>query len=202
MCDLFVLFCCCLTKLIINIYFKFRYSLVSTPISNDIVCTRRGDYSTSTKITEVHDNNQNDNHLTVALAFKYGLLLLAALSLPVILFKMFILPMAILTSLKMISLVNSLLLGSLLLKYKWAHAQSLDNNHGGPTGHGNGGNGNNGVNGGGTAGGGTASPSSSLGNRIELGYVDSNSDKLKSFQLHTNTHLIMFCLSACMFQFF
>lgn len=87
----------------------------------------------------------------MGLAFKYGLLFLAALTLPLILFKMFILPMALLTGLKMISLVNSLLLGSLLLKYK--HGQ-----HGHHHGHGSGGynaNGQGGVNGGGINGGST-----------------------------------------------
>lgn len=153
-----------------------RYSFVSAPLSSEIVCTRRGDYSTSTKVTEIHDNPQQNSHLTVAIAFKYGLLLLAALLLPVILFKMFILPMAILTSLKMISLVNSFLLGSLLLKYKWAHAQAIEN---GGNNHGNGNGGHTGPGGiiGPTGNGGMNGPTgiarpTALGNRIELGYDD------------------------------
>lgn len=91
--------------------------------------------------------------------------------------------MAILTSLKMISLVNSFLLGSLLLKFKWAQAQALENElHGnGAHGHGNAGghgttagggpiiHGGTGVLGGnGIVHGGVSNPL--LGNRIELGY--------------------------------
>lgn len=99
---------------------------------HDIVCVRRGDYSPSPKATESHDS-QSSNQLTIAIAFKYGLLLLAALTVPVILFKMFIIPMALLASLKLISLVNSALLGSLLLKYKWGH--QYGHGHHGHEGH-------------------------------------------------------------------
>lgn len=145
---------------------------MTAPISNDVICTRRGDYSTSTKVTEVHEH-PSSNPLTIALGFKYGLILLAALTVPIIIFKMFILPMAILTSLKMISLVNSLLLGSLLLKYKWGHQHGQSHDHHGHVSHGNHGNVHQNV-GHGTGGGSgsMAVPStpSSLGNRIEIEY--------------------------------
>lgn len=85
--------------------------------SNDLVCTRRGDH-TQTRIT-VSDHGET-NGLKIALIIKYGLAILAALILPVLLFKLFILPFKILLGLKAISLLNSLLLGSLLLKYKFS----------------------------------------------------------------------------------
>ncbi|XP_055325552.1 uncharacterized protein LOC129579469 [Sitodiplosis mosellana] len=92
-----------------------EWSIVNAPLTSDLVCTRRGDHS-QTKIT-VSDHNTG---LTVALLIKYGFVLLAALALPVILFKVFVLPFKILLGLKAISLLNSLLLGSLLLKYKFS----------------------------------------------------------------------------------
>lgn len=92
-----------------------RWAIVNSPITSDLVCTRRGDHS-QTKIT-VSDHNTS---LTTALLIKYALILLAAVTLPVIIFKVFILPFKILLGLKAISLLNSLLLGSLLLKYKFS----------------------------------------------------------------------------------
>lgn len=92
-----------------------RWAVVNAPITSDLVCTRRGDHS-QTKIT-VSDHN---NGLTAALLIKYGLVLLAALVLPMIIFKVFVLPFKILLGLKAISVLNSLLLGSLLLRYKFS----------------------------------------------------------------------------------
>lgn len=85
---------------------------------SDIVCTRRGDYST----TKVASTSDHSTGLTMAILFKYGLMLLAALALPFVFFKLFVLPMAVLFALKKISLLNSVLLGSLLFKHKfWKH---------------------------------------------------------------------------------
>lgn len=81
-----------------------------------MVCTRRGDHS-QTRIT-VSDHATTG--LTVALLVKWGLAVLAAIFLPIFLFKIFIVPFKILLGLKAISLLNSLLLGSLLLKYKFS----------------------------------------------------------------------------------
>lgn len=79
-----------------------------------MVCTQRKDTS-QTRIT-VSDHSTTG--LTLALILKWGLAVLAALFLPVLLFKLFILPFKVLLGLKAISLLNSLLLGTLLLKYK------------------------------------------------------------------------------------
>lgn len=79
----------------------------------DLVCTRRGD---TTRIT-VQDNW----HLPLAQIIKYGLFVLAALTLPVLIFKLFILPFKVLLGLKAISFFNSLLLGTLLYKFSDSH---------------------------------------------------------------------------------
>lgn len=81
-----------------------------------MVCTRRGDTS-QTRIT-VSDHSTTG--LTLALILKWGLAVLAAFFLPVLFLKFFILPLKVLLGLKAISLLNSLLLGSLLLKYKFS----------------------------------------------------------------------------------
>lgn len=89
--------------------------------SNDLVCTRRNDHS-STKIT-VSDHQSG---LKAAVLIKYGLILLAVLFFPILFFKIFILPFKILVGLKAISLLNSLLLGSLLLKQKFSKFGALN----------------------------------------------------------------------------
>lgn len=97
-----------------NVYPDIRLALSSLS-SSDLSCTRRGDYSS----TKVSTNDHTTSGLTFALLFKYALMLLAALALPLIFFKLFILPMTILFGLKAATLLNSFLLGSLLYKYKY-----------------------------------------------------------------------------------
>lgn len=84
--------------------------------TSELVCTRRGDHQ-QTRIT-VSDNKEHEikTGLSIALIIKYLLILLAALLLPALFFKLFILPFKILLGLKAISLLNSLLLGALLLR--------------------------------------------------------------------------------------
>lgn len=99
-------------------FILFRWSFINSPppANSDLVCTRRGDTS-QTRIT-VSDHSSTG--LTLALILKWGLAVLAAFSLPVLFFKFFILPFKVLLGLKAISLLNSLLLGSLLLKDKFS----------------------------------------------------------------------------------
>lgn len=73
------------------------------------MCTRRGD---TTRITV-----SEPWHIPFGTIIKYGLLVLAALTLPVLIFKLFILPFKLLLGLKAISFFNSLLLGTLLYKF-------------------------------------------------------------------------------------
>lgn len=65
-------------------------------------------------------------HLPFGSIIKYGLFVLAALTLPVLIFKLFILPFKLLLGLKAISFMNSLLLGTLLYKFS-------EGGHGGTT---------------------------------------------------------------------
>lgn len=97
--------------------FFCRWAVVNSPgyPSSDLVCTRRGDTQTRVTVTDHHPSG-----LTIALIIKYGLLVLAAFTLPIIIFKLFIIPFKILLGLKAISLLNSVLLGSILYKYKFS----------------------------------------------------------------------------------
>lgn len=88
---------------------------VAPVYGNDLVCSRRNE--AQTRIT-VSDHSATSG-LTIALIAKYALLVVAALTLPIFIFKIFIIPLKILVGLKAISLLNSLLLGTLLLKSKF-----------------------------------------------------------------------------------
>lgn len=86
---------------------------IATARGSDLVCTRRGD---TTRITV-----SEPWHVPFGSIIKYGLLVLAALTLPVILFKLFVLPFKLLLGLKAISFLNSLLLGTLIYKFSDSH---------------------------------------------------------------------------------
>lgn len=92
---------------------------IGTARGSDLVCTRRGD---TTRITV-----SEPWHIPFGTIIKYGLFVLAALTLPVLIFKLFILPFKLLLGLKAISFFNSLLLGTLLYKF------SEGGNYGGTT---------------------------------------------------------------------
>lgn len=111
----------------IHCLFSNRLSVHSS--SSDLVCTRRGDYGSHKVAVNDHDSSSS---LTFALILKYGLILMAALALPLILFKLVFLPLAILFGLKAATLLNSFLLGSLLYKYKFwkPHYYSSGSNSG------------------------------------------------------------------------
>lgn len=97
------------------------------PVS-DIVCMQRDSHGsasgpdprhTPTKIARTIDNSHG---LSLAIFLKYSLILMAALALPFVFFKFYVLPLAMLFILKKLSLLHTILLGSLLLKPKhWKH---------------------------------------------------------------------------------
>lgn len=86
---------------------------IGTARGSDLVCTRRGD---TTRITV-----SEPSHFPIGSIIKYGLMAMAALIFPVLLFKLFILPFKILMGLKAISFLNSLLLGTLIYKFSEGH---------------------------------------------------------------------------------
>lgn len=89
---------------------------IGTARGNDLVCTRRGD---TTRITV-----SEPWHVPFYSIIKYGLFVLAALTLPALIFKLIILPFKLLMGLKAISFLNSLLLGTLIYKFSDHHSSS------------------------------------------------------------------------------
>lgn len=87
---------------------------VAPAYGNDLVCSRRNEAQTRITVSD----HSSSSGLTIALIVKYALLVLAALTLPIFIFKIFIIPFKLLVGLKAISLLNSVLLGTLLLKSK------------------------------------------------------------------------------------
>lgn len=101
---------------------------VGSSRSNDLVCTRRGE--SQTRIT-VSDHGNSNWAVSAALLVKYGLMVLAALAFPFLIFKLFILPFKLLIGLKAMSFINSLLLGTLLYKFQDQSENNNNNYNGG-----------------------------------------------------------------------
>lgn len=99
------------------LYFLFSWAIAPVyPSGNDLVCQRQRDAATHITVTD----HATTAGISIALIVKWALLVLAALALPVFIFKVFIIPFKVLLGLKAISLVNSLLLAALLFKAKFS----------------------------------------------------------------------------------